>query len=134
MNAGCQVVDDLSDCDVVFGVKEVPIDQLIPGKTFFFFSHTIKKQPYNRALLKAVLDKNIRLLDYEVLKDESGKRVVAFGRWAGIVGAYNALWTYGQKTDLFDIKRAYRCFDKKTRAGAKKGTIASYQDYPNWFW
>lgn len=113
LNAGCQVVDDLSDCDVVFGVKEVPIDQLIPGKIFFFFSHTIKKQPYNRALLKAVLDKNIRLLDYEVLKDESGKRVVAFGRWAGIVGAYNALWTYGQKTDLFDIKRAYRCFDKK---------------------
>ncbi|MGX7836077.1 hypothetical protein ACWKSR_13075, partial [Campylobacter fetus subsp. venerealis] len=77
-------------CDVLFGVKEVPIVDLIARKTYFFFSHTIKKQSYNRALLKAVLDKNIRLIDYEVLKDEQGRRVVAFGRWAGIVGAYNA--------------------------------------------
>ncbi len=112
-NAGVEIVQDLEDCDVIFGVKEVPIDHLIPDKTYFFFSHTIKKQKYNRGLLKAVLDKNIRLLDYEVLKNENGQRVVAFGRWAGIVGAYNALWTYGQKTDLFDIKRAYQCFDRR---------------------
>jgi hypothetical protein len=92
-------------------VKEVPIAQLIAGKTYVFFSHTMKKQPYNRKLLKAILEKNIRLLDYEVLKDDAGDRVVAFGRWAGIVGAYNAFWTYGQKTALFDIKRAKDCFD-----------------------
>jgi alanine dehydrogenase len=111
LDAGIEVVNDISGCDVLFGVKEVQIDQLIPGKTYFFFSHTMKKQPYNRKLLKAILDKNIRLLDYEVLKDEEGNRVVAFGRWAGIVGAYNAFWTYGQKTALFDLKRAKDCFD-----------------------
>ena len=113
LNEGVEIVDDLMDCDFIFGVKEVPIAQLIPNKTFIFFSHTIKKQKSNRNLLKAVLDQNIRLLDYEVLKDGNGKRVVAFGRWAGIVGAYNAFWTYGQKTDLFDIKRAYQCYDRK---------------------
>ncbi|MCH7413255.1 NAD(P)-dependent oxidoreductase [Belliella sp. R4-6] len=108
---GIKVVDDLSHCDVLFGIKEVPIDNLIPEKTYFFFSHTIKKQPYNRALLQAVIDKNIKLIDYEVLKNQNGQRVTAFGRWAGIVGAYNGLWTYGQKTDLYHIKRAYECFD-----------------------
>ncbi|MDI1321462.1 MAG: NAD(P)-dependent oxidoreductase [Algoriphagus sp.] len=111
--AGIEVVEDISDCDMLFGVKEVPVSQLIPEKTYFFFSHTIKKQPRNRNLLQAILEKNIRLIDYEVLKDESGNRVVAFGRWAGIVGAYNALWTYGKKTALFDIKRAYECFGQQ---------------------
>ncbi|PZX58021.1 NAD(P)-dependent oxidoreductase [Algoriphagus chordae] len=111
LEAGINVFEDISDCDVLFGVKEVPVDQLIPGKTYFFFSHTIKKQAYNKKLLRAVLDKNIRLIDYEVLKDEAGNRVVAFGRWAGIIGAYNAFWTYGKKTDLFDIKRANECVD-----------------------
>jgi len=113
LDAGIAVVDDLADCDVLFGVKEVPIDQLIEGKTYFFFSHTIKKQTYNRKLLQAVLEKNIRLIDYEVLKGEDGNRVVSFGRWAGIVGAYNAFWTYGKKTDLFDLKRANECADLK---------------------
>lgn len=108
---GIEVVEDISDCDVLFGVKEVPIANLVEGKTYFFFSHTIKKQSYNRKLLQAVLDKKIRLIDYEVLKNEEGNRVVAFGRWAGIVGAYNAFWTYGKKTDLFEIKRANECTD-----------------------
>lgn len=112
-DAGIEVVEDISACDVLFGVKEVPIDQLIAEKTYFFFSHTLKKQPYNRKLLQTVLEKNIRLIDYEVLKDEHGNRVVAFGRWAGIVGAYNAFWTYGKKTDLFDLKRASECADLK---------------------
>ncbi|MEB2773920.1 NAD(P)-dependent oxidoreductase [Algoriphagus sp. D3-2-R+10] len=111
IDAGIEVVDDVSDCDVLFGVKEVPVDQLIEGRTYFFFSHTIKKQSYNRNLLQAVLDKNIRLIDYEALKDAEGNRVVAFGRWAGIIGAYNAFWTYGKKTDLFEIKRANECAD-----------------------
>lgn len=108
---GIEVLSDISGCDVLFGVKEVPVSHLIPEKTYFFFSHTIKRQAYNRALLQAVLEKNIRLIDYEVLKNQSGARVVAFGRWAGVVGAYNAMWTYGQKTGLFEIKRAYECFD-----------------------
>jgi alanine dehydrogenase len=112
IEAGIQVTHDISNCDVLFGVKEVPIDQLIPNKTYFFFSHTIKKQPRNKPLLQAILKKNIRLIDYELLKDEAGNRVVAFGRWAGIVGAYNAFWTYGKKTGLFTIKRAHECFDR----------------------
>lgn len=108
---GISVVENLSACDVLFGVKEVPVDKLIQDKTYFFFSHTIKRQSYNRGLLQAVLEKNIRLIDYEVLKDQEGNRVVAFGRWAGVVGAYNAFWTYGKKTALFDLKRAHECFD-----------------------
>lgn len=110
-NEGIEVVDDVSDADVLFGVKEVPIPELIPDKTYFFFSHTIKKQDYNRDLLQELLQRNIRMIDYEMLKDESGMRVVAFGRWAGIVGAYNAFLTYGLKSGLYELKRARDCYD-----------------------
>ncbi|MFD2513151.1 NAD(P)-dependent oxidoreductase [Pontibacter locisalis] len=103
--------EDLSDCDVLMGVKEVPIDQLIPGKTYMFFSHTIKKQPHNAKLLRAILDKNITLIDYETIKTADGQRVVAFGRYAGIVGAYNGILTYGKKHKLFDLKPAYQCHE-----------------------
>ena len=82
---GIDVIDDVSHCDLLFGVKEVKTDSLITGKTYFFFSHTIKKQPYNQQLLKTIVDKKIRLIDYECLADEKGIRVIAFGRWAGIV-------------------------------------------------
>lgn len=110
---GIQVINDVSSCDVFFGIKEVPIHQLIPDKMYFFFSHTIKKQAYNRDLLQAIVDKNITLLDYEALKNATGERIAAFGRWAGIVGAYNALWTYGYKSGLYHIKRAFDCFDRQ---------------------
>jgi saccharopine dehydrogenase (NAD+, L-lysine forming) len=109
---GIKLSNDLSDCDLLMGIKEVPIDFLIPEKAYVFFSHTIKKQAHNRKLLQAILEKNIRLMDYEVLKDEKGERTVAFGRWAGIVGAYNGLWVYGQKSGLYNLKRAYECFDR----------------------
>ena len=112
-DAGAILSDDVSECDVLFGVKEVKIEKLIPNKTYFFFSHTIKKQPYNKALLQNVLEKNIQLVDYECLKDSDGKRVVAFGRWAGIVGAYNGIRTYGLKHKLFELKPAHLCFDMK---------------------
>jgi alanine dehydrogenase len=105
------VTDDATDCDILMGIKEVPIDSLIPGKTYLFFSHTLKKQPYNRKLLQAALKKNIRLIDYEALKDKQGNRLVAFGRFAGIVGAYNGLWTYGQRYGTFALRRAFDCFD-----------------------
>ncbi|MEM8528572.1 MAG: NAD(P)-dependent oxidoreductase [Bacteroidota bacterium] len=97
--------DEMESCDVLMGVKEVPIEQLISNKTYFFFSHTIKKQAYNRDLLRAILDKNIRLIDYEVLTNEAGQRLIAFGRFAGMVGAHNALWTYGKRTGAFELKR-----------------------------
>lgn len=109
---GVEVVEDVSDCDVLMGIKEVPVELLIPEKTYFFFSHTIKKQSQNRILLQSILEKNITLIDYEVLKDDNDERIVGFGRWAGIVGAYNGLWTYGKKSGLYDLKRAFECFDR----------------------
>lgn len=103
--------EDLSDCEVLMGVKEVPIEQLLPEKTYFFFSHTIKEQAYNRELLRAVLDKRIRLIDYEVLTDESGRRLIAFGQFAGMVGAHNGIMAYGQRTGSFRLKRMKDCLD-----------------------
>jgi hypothetical protein len=110
---GVELVDSLQDCDIIFGVKEVQIADLIPNKTFVFFSHTIKKQPYNRALLQAILDKKIRLIDYEVLKDKNNIRIIGFGRYAGIVGCYNAFLTYGLKSGTFELKPAHLCHDRK---------------------
>jgi saccharopine dehydrogenase (NAD+, L-lysine-forming) len=112
-NAGIDVFDSIYDCDVILGVKEVNIEDLIPNKHFFFFSHTIKKQPYNRNLLRAVLDKKIQLTDYEVLTDERGMRLIGFGRYAGIVGCYNGLRTYGLKHNLYSLKPANQCADRK---------------------
>jgi alanine dehydrogenase len=99
-------VGDIEQCDVLLGVKEVPIESLLEGKKYFFFSHTIKKQPYNRKLLQAILDKNIELYDHEVLSNNKGQRVVAFGRYAGIVGAYNGFRTYGLKMAKFILPKA----------------------------
>jgi alanine dehydrogenase len=112
-NAGIELTNNLSDCDVLLGVKEVPIDALIPYKKYFFFSHTIKKQAYNRNLLRAVLEKHITLYDHEVLTDAKGIRLVAFGRYAGIVGAYNAIRTYGLKSQNFKIPKASALHDKQ---------------------
>lgn len=116
-DAGIDVVDSLENCDIIFGVKEVNIEDLIPNKHFFFFSHTIKKQPYNRNLLRAVLDKNIKLTDYEVLTNEKGIRLIGFGRYAGIVGCYNGFRTYGLKHDLYNLKPANQCEDRKEMEG-----------------
>ena len=108
---GIHLQEDLSDCDILLGVKEVPIHQLIPGKTYLFFSHTIKKQAYNRPLLQAILEKNIRLIDYEVLTNEAGERLIAFGFYAGIVGAHNGLWTWGKRTGQFSLPRLCESHD-----------------------
>lgn len=102
---------DVTDCDVLMGVKEVPVEQLIPNKLYHFFSHTIKKQAYNRKLLQACVEKNIQLMDYEVLVDEKGKRLIAFGVFAGMVGAHNALLTYGNRTKEFHLPRMNSYFD-----------------------
>lgn len=110
---GLQVVDSMDACEVLLGVKEVPIDALIPNKKYFFFSHTIKKQPYNRDLLRAILDKNIELYDHEVITNPKGQRLVAFGRYAGIVGAYNGFRTYGLKFGLFQLPKAEMLKDQQ---------------------
>ncbi len=111
ISEGIEIVEDVSDCDILFGVKEVPIPDLIEGKTYFFFSHTIKQQEYNRELLREILKKKISLIDYECLTNSDAQRIIAFGRYAGIVGAYNGIWTYGQRYNLFNIRRSKDCFD-----------------------
>jgi len=103
---GIQVANKMEECHVLLGVKEVPIDALIPNKKYFFFSHTIKKQEYNRDLLRAILTKNIELYDHEVITNQNGQRLVAFGRYAGIVGAYNGVRAYGLKFNLFKLPKA----------------------------
>ena len=110
---GIAMQEDLSDCQVLMGVKEVNVEDLIPNKTYFFFSHTFKKQPYNRKLLQAIIDKKIRLVDYEVITNANGTRLVGFGRYAGVVGAYNGFLAWGKKTNSFQLKAAHQCFDRK---------------------
>jgi alanine dehydrogenase len=103
---GCKIVTDISNNDVLVGVKEVPMEYLIPEKTYFFFSHTIKEQPYNQKMLKDIIAKKIRLIDYETLATKEG-RILGFGIHAGIIGAYNGLLTYGKKHGLYDLKPAH---------------------------
>lgn len=106
---GIEVVQSLEDCDIILGVKEVNAEDLLPNKRYMFFSHTIKKQPYNRNLLRTVLERKIQLIDYEVLKDKNNKRIIGFGRYAGVVGAYNAMMVYGRKTGHYELKPANEC-------------------------
>jgi alanine dehydrogenase len=105
-NLGIEVANDIADCDVFFGVKEVPVDALIPNKKYFFFSHTIKKQPHNKKLLQAILEKNIELYDHETIVDENHTRLIGFGRYAGIVGVYNGFRAFGMKFELFNLPKA----------------------------
>ena len=94
IHAGIEVTDDLSACNLLLGIKEVPITQLIPSKKYIFFSHTKKKQPYNQKLLHAMMDLGITLIDYECLEHKDGQRIIGFGFFAGIVGAHNGIMTY----------------------------------------
>lgn len=105
------IVKSVADCDILMGIKEVQLPDLLANKIYLFFSHTLKKQPHNKKLLQEILRKKIRMIDYETLKDSQGNRLVAFGRFAGIVGAYNGLLTYGKRFGLFSIRRAFECFD-----------------------
>lgn len=106
---GIRVSESVEDCDVLMGIKEIPREKLIADKTYLFFSHTIKKQPYNRAMLRTVLERKIRLIDYECLTWENGSRILGFGRFAGIVGMHNGFLTWGRKFGLYDMKPAHAC-------------------------
>jgi hypothetical protein len=110
---GFEVRDDVSDCDVMIGVKEVPIDALIANKKYFFFSHTIKKQEYNRGLLKAMLSKNIEMFDHETIVKKSGARLIGFGRYAGLVGTYNGFRALGLRDKLFNLPKVETLVDLK---------------------
>lgn len=111
--AGMELVEDVSDCDVLLGLKEVPKSDLIADKTYFYFSHTIKEQPYNRALLQKMIKLNISMVDYETLTQSNGKRLIGFGRYAGVVGCYNGFLAYGKRTKRYDLKAPHECFDRK---------------------
>lgn len=118
---GIKVVEDLSAADILLGIKEVPVKNLIANKTYLFFSHTLKKQAHNQKLLQEVLKKNIRLIDYECITDSNANRLIAFGYYAGLVGAYNGIMTYGKKYKLFSLKPAYLCKDfEELKAELKK--------------
>jgi alanine dehydrogenase len=103
--------EDLRDCDILMGVKEVDRRTYISGKTYLFFAHVAKKQPHNIDMFRAMTESKLSLIDYEYLTTDSGQRVVAFGRHAGIVGAYNGLRARGIKTNRFKLKPAYQCHD-----------------------
>lgn len=107
------VREDLSNCDILLGIKEVDYTTFIPGKTYMFFAHVGKKQPYNRKMFQEIVKNGITLIDYEYLTDSNGKRIVAFGRWAGLVGAYNGLRGMGIRMGTFDLKPAHKCRDMK---------------------
>ncbi len=106
--AGVEVREDMSDCNILFGIKEVPVEMLLAGKTYLFFSHTKKKQPHNRHLFKALMDKKITLIDYECLEHDDGQRIIGFGFFAGIVGAHNGMMAYGRRTGLYNLDRVYK--------------------------
>ena len=106
--AGITISEDLEDCDFLFGIKEVPVSQLVANKTYLFFSHTKKMQPYNQPLLLAIIEKGITLVDYECLEHEDGQRIIGFGFFAGVVGAHNGMMAYGNRTGKFTLERVYK--------------------------
>jgi hypothetical protein len=106
--AGISVQEDLSSCNILFGIKEVEKEHLIAGKTYLFFSHTKKLQPYNKSLLQEIIRKKIRLIDYECLEHADGMRLIGFGFFAGVVGAHNGMMAYGNRTNLFSLERVYK--------------------------
>ncbi|WP_299160852.1 NAD(P)-dependent oxidoreductase [uncultured Tenacibaculum sp.] len=121
---GIEVAEDISDCDILLGVKEVPLEALIPNKKYFFFSHTIKKQPYNRKLLKGLLEKNIELFDHETIIKENGARLIGFGRYAGLVGAYNGFRALGMRENLFSLPKVETLADlEEVKAELDKITL-----------
>lgn len=107
--AGITLSEDLRVCDILMGVKEERIEDLIEVKKYLLFSHTIKKQSYNRELLQSILKKRIELIDYEVLTNSDGFRIIGFGRYAGLVGAYSGLRAFGIRNKLFSLKPASEC-------------------------
>jgi alanine dehydrogenase len=107
-SAGVEVRDELGDCDILFGIKEVPVKDLLPGKTYLFFSHTKKQQAYNQRMFRTIVDRQITLIDYECLEHDDGQRILGFGFFAGVVGAHNGILSYGQRTGRYQLERVYR--------------------------
>jgi alanine dehydrogenase len=111
--AGIELTEDIKDCDILFGIKEVPVSDLAEDKTYLFFSHTRKKQAHNQKLLQTILQKKITLIDYECMEHEDGQRIIGFGFFAGVVGAHNGMMAYGERTGSFHLDRVYKQKDFK---------------------
>lgn len=111
--SGIEVVEEVNDCEILFGIKEVPVIDLLDNKTYLFFSHTRKKQPYNQKLLQTIIEKNNTLIDYECMEHEDGQRIIGFGFFAGVVGAHNGMMVYGERTGAFHLERVYKQKDFK---------------------
>ena len=107
-SAGVEVREEMGDCDILLGIKEVPVRDLLPGKTYLFFSHTKKMQPYNQGMFRAIVERQITLIDYECLEHDDGQRILGFGFFAGVVGAHNGIMAYGLRTGRYALGRVYR--------------------------
>ncbi|MEJ5303606.1 MAG: bifunctional lysine ketoglutarate reductase /saccharopine dehydrogenase family protein [Bacteroidales bacterium] len=137
--AGATIVSDMKEADIIFGVKEIPIEMLEPRKTYVFFSHVIKGQPYNMPMLRKLLELGCTLIDYERITDGLGKRLIFFGRFAGLAGAINTLWTlglrlkyYGYETPFLQLKQArhYRDLEEARDAISKVGFQLATEGLP----
>ena len=105
---GAEVDEDLSACPVVFGIKEMPAEFFQPGKTYMFFSHTIKGQPYNMAMLRRLMELGCQLIDYERVVDDAGRRLIFFGRYAGLAGMIDSLWALGARLAWEGIESPFK--------------------------
>jgi len=108
ISAGVEVKQDLSDCNILLGIKEVPEKDLLADKTYLFFSHTKKQQSYNQRMFRTILEKKITLIDYECLEHDDGQRILGFGFFAGVVGAHNGMMSYGQRTGQYRLGRVHK--------------------------
>jgi hypothetical protein len=105
--AGVEVKKDMRDCDIMFGIKEVPVNELIENKKYLFFSHTKKMQPHNQNMFREILKNKITLIDYECLEHDDGQRILGFGFFAGVVGAHNGMMAFGKRTKTYRLERVY---------------------------
>jgi len=138
--AGAIISDDLRDCNIIFGVKEIPSHNFLPKHTYCFFSHTIKGQDYNMPMLKRMLDLRDTLIDYEKVTDENGRRLIFFGRFAGYAGMIDTLWAFGQRlkwekinTPFAEIKQAlnYPSLEAAKQAVREVGEKITRDGIPN---
>ena len=106
--AGIPVAEELSSCDILFGIKEIPAQHLLSNKTYFFFSHTKKHQPYNREMFRELIRRGNTLIDYECMEHPDGARVLGFGFFAGVVGAHNGMMAYGKRTGAYELGRVFK--------------------------
>lgn len=104
---GATITQNLKDCPIIFGVKEIPVEAFEEGKTYVFFSHVIKGQPYNMPMLKRMMELKCNLIDYEKVEDDLGRRLIFFGRFAGLAGMINTLWSFGQRYRELGIKTPF---------------------------